>query len=449
MVKIQKISTGYTPRPVQQLLHNSLKRFNVLVCHRRMGKTVMVLNEIIDQALRNERHNPQYFYIAPTFGAAKRISWQYFKDFTKNIPGVEVNESELKVTIARPHKEDRILIQLLGAENPDAIRGIYADGVAIDEAGVMARDLWATVVRPALSDRLGWAIFIGTAKGHNLFYDLYTFACTGYWPDGEKREEAPEDWYGAMFKASDTGIIPLSELEAAKQTMTEAEFNQEYMCDFSAALVGAYYGREMADLETNGQITSVPYDNAVGVETFFDLGMSDATSIWFVQRAGREIHLIDYYEASGYGLDHYAKVIKDKKYVYDAHNLPHDVMVRELGNGGKTRLEVMENLLGRKMCQVMKKDSIEDGINAAKMTLSKCWFDKKNCARGIEALKAYERKWDSKNGVFQQKPLHNWASHGADSFRGLAMNFSAKPRQDRAQLPQRSNNKYSIFGGRK
>ncbi len=446
---VKRIATGYAPRPIQAFLHNAFKRFNVLVFHRRGGKTVMTINEMIDRGLRCLLHNPRYFYIAPTYGQAKRVAWDYLKDYCKNIPNQEPNESELKVTIYRPEYDDKITYQLLGAENPGAIRGVYADGVVLDEMGEMARDVWGTVVRPALSDRLGWAIFIGTPKGRNLFYDLYIFATTGFWPEGQTLEEAPSDWFGAMYKASETGIIPLSELEAARQTMTQDEYDQEYECSFTAALVGAYYGKEMNLLEAAGQITAVPYDNVVGVETFWDLGMSDATSIWFVQRCGRELHIIDYYEASGMGLDHYAKVIREKRYVYDQHNFPHDIAVRELGNGGKSRLEVAENLFGRQYCTVLRKDSPEDGINAAKMILPKCWFDKKNCARGVEALKAYERKWDSKNGVFQQKPLHNWASHAADSFRGFAMNFSDKPRIKREQLPTRTNNTHNVFARRK
>lgn len=446
---VKRVTTGYEPRPSQLRLHNALKRFNVIVAHRRFGKTVLVLNEMIDRGLANDRHNPQYFYIGVTFGAAKRVAWQYLKDYTKNIPGVEVNESELKVTIPRPHKGDKIIFQLLGSENPAAIRGIYADGIVLDETGEMNRELWGMYVRPTLSDRKGWCIFIGTPKGRNMFYDLYMFATTGFWPDGEKRDEAPEDWFGTMLKASETGIIDRAELEAARMTMTQDEYNQEYECDFSAALVGAYYGKEMNRLDDAKQLTSVPYDSTVGVETFWDLGISDAMAIWFVQRAGREIHLIDYIEEAGQGIDYFAKLLREKRYVYDMHNFPHDIMVRELGNGGRTRLEVVEKLFGRQFCNVLKKDSVEDGINATKMLLPKCWFDKKNCARGIEALKAYERKWDSKNLVFMQKPLHNWASHGADAFRGLALNFSDRPRMDRAKLPTKSNNSYNPFARRR
>jgi hypothetical protein len=447
-MSIKKVSTGYIPRPVQLILHNAFKRFNVLVCHRRFGKTVLVLNEMIDRGIRNILVNPRYYYIAPTYGQAKRVAWDYLKDYCKNIPGAEPNESELKVIIPRPSLGDKITFQLLGAENPGAIRGVYADGVVLDEMGEMGREIWGQVVRPALSDRLGWCIFIGTPKGRNLFYDLYQFASTGFWPDGEALEEVPADWFAAMYKASETNIIQKGELEAARQTMTEDEYAQEYECSFTAALVGAYYGKEMNRLEEEKQITHVPYDAAAGVETFWDLGISDAMAIWFVQRAGREIHIIDYIEEAGQGLDYFAKILREKRYIYDMHHFPHDIMVRELGNNGRTRLEVAEKLFGRQFCTVMKKDSPEDGINATKMLLPKCWFDVKKCARGIEALKAYERKWDSKNLVFSQKPLHNWASHAADAFRGLALNFGDRPRQERNTLPTRSNNTYKPFGRR-
>lgn len=448
MRKIVEVSTGYDPRPHQAYLHNALRRFNVLVFHRRFGKTVFAINESIDRGLRNMRQNPKYFYIAPTYGQAKRVAWDYYKDYTKNLPNVEVNESELRITVYRPERGDKITWQLLGAENPHAIRGVYADGVVLDEMGEMSREIWGMVVRPALSDREGWCIFIGTPRGRNLFYDLYTFATTGFWPDGEQRDEAPGDWFAAKYKASDTGIIPKAELEAARQTMTSDEYNQEYECDFSAALVGAYYGKEMNRIEESGQITSVPYDNMTGVETFWDLGMSDATAIWFVQRCGREIHLIDYIEESNKGLHELVKMIKERPYVYDMHNLPHDAAVRELGTG-KSRFEVAESLLGKRLVTVMRKDAIDDGINATKMILGKCWFDKVRCARGIEALKAYERKWDPKNQVLMQKPLHNWASHGADAFRGLALNFSERPRVSRDALPTRTNNKHNTFSRRR
>ncbi len=442
------VTTGYQPRALQQLLHNALKRFSVLVCHRRFGKTVLVLNELIDRALLNMLKNPCYFYIAPTYGQAKRVAWDYLKDYTKNIPGATPNEAELKVEIPRSGKGDKIKIQLLGAENPGSIRGVYADGVVLDEMGEMNHEIWGQVVRPALSDRLGWCIFIGTPKGRNIFYNLYIYAKTGKMPDSDDTEALPDpEWFAQMYKASETNIIPLSELEAARNTMTEDEYEQEYECSFSAALVGAYYGKEMGALEQAGRIGSVPYDRAAGVETFWDLGHSDAMSVWFVQRAGKEYHIIDYFEESNRDIPYFAKIIKEKPYVYDMHNLPHDAAVTELGTG-KSRQEVAESLFGRHNVTVLPKWDFDDGINAVKMVLSKCWFDEKKCHKGVEGLKAYERKWDSKNGVFMAKPLRNWATHGADAFRYFAMGIKEDRKDKRAKMPTKANNKFNIFGGR-
>ena len=436
MAGVVEISTGYTPRPLQDVLHQALKRFNVLVMHRRFGKTVFSINETIDKAIRCTIKNPQYAYIAPTYGQAKRVAWDILKDAVRKIPGCTINEAELRVDIARPDRQDRIRFMLLGAENPGSIRGIYLDGVIMDEMGEMDPVVWTQVVRPALSDRLGWAIFIGTPKGQNGFYDLY------------KQAQANPDWYHKMYKASETNIIPIGELEAARAIMSPEEYDQEYECSFSAALVGAYYGKYLTDLEKNGRITSVPHDPAVLVHTFWDLGVDDTTVIWFGQRVGKQWQFIDYVEMSGEGLDYYVKELtKDhrEKYNYGTHYLPHDAEARELGTG-KTRVETFRTL-GIKSIEVVPRQGIEDGINAVRMLLPKCWFDAHKCHRGVEALKSYERKWDSKNKIYQQKPLHNWASHGADAFRTAAMGLDDR-RPDKEtirQYPRRANTEYDIW----
>ena len=248
------------------------------MCHRRFGKTVLVLNEILDRALRCEHKNPQYAYIAPTYGQAKRVAWTMLKDFVLHIPGVVTNEAELRIDI--PRGGDFIRIMLLGAENPGSLRGIYLDGVVLDEYAECDPRVWGEVVRPALSDRLGWAIFIGTPKGSNHFYEIY------------KKAQGLDSWFTAIYKASETGIILRSELEAAAQEMSEEEYNQEYEADFGAALMGAYYGKEMKQADSEKRITTVSYDPAVQVHTFWDLGIGDSTSIWCMQLVGKEYHLI-------------------------------------------------------------------------------------------------------------------------------------------------------------
>lgn len=435
---IKEVSTGYTPRPLQMILHKLMKRFNVIVCHRRFGKTVYSLNEMVDQGFRNNLRSPQYAYVAPTYGQAKRIAWDMLKDITKNIPGVVVNEAELRIDIPRPATQDKIRFILLGAENPGTLRGIYLDGVILDEYAEMDPTIWSQVLRPALSDRAGWAIFIGTPKGQNGFWDVYQAAL-------EQIEKKSNDWFVALHKASQTGILPLPELEAARAIMSEEEYLQEYECSFSAALVGAYYGKYIAEAEEAGRVTNVPHNPAFPVSTFWDLGMDDTTVIWFGQKIGKEWHFIDYLEMSGEGLPYYARQIDDKKYLYEAHYLPHDANARELGTG-VTRVETLQTL-GLKNIEVVERQKVEDGINAVRIILPRCWFDKEKCRRGVEALKAYERKWDSKNKIYQQKPLHNWASHGADGFRTFATGIDERKPTAEAmrQFPRQSNNNYDIF----
>jgi hypothetical protein len=399
----QKIKGAYSPRKHQAVIHSQLKRFNVLVCHRRFGKTVLVINQLIHKALQCPHKNPQYAYVAPTYGQAKRVAWVMLKEFTAHLPNVTTNEAELRVDIKRG--EDFIRIMLLGAENPGSLRGIYLDGCVLDEYAECDPTVWGEVIRPALSDRLGWAIFIGTPKGANHFYEVF------------KKAKKLKEWFAACYKASETGVVAQSELDAAAEEMSEEEYLQEFECDFGAALVGAYYGEQMRLAEQQKRVTKVGYDPNVPVDTYWDLGVGDSTSIWFCQRVGKEVHLIDYHENSGVGLEHYVRELKLRPYAYGEHWLPHDAAARELGTG-KTR---QESLLGLGVRgRILPKWKLEDGINAVRMLLPKCWFDEIKCERGIDALKSYQRKWDGKNQIYQNKPLHNWASHGADAFRYLA-----------------------------
>lgn len=431
------ISTGYTPRSVQALLHARLKRFNVIVAHRRLGKTVFSINEIIDQALRCPRKSPRYAYISPTYSQSKRVAWDMLKDFTKALPGVVTHEQALSVTVPRPQFDDEIKITLLGGDNPDSIRGIYLDGCVLDEVAQIDPRVWTEVVRPALSDRLGWAVFIGTPQGTNAFKKLYDHA-----KNGENK-----NWFAALYKASQTGIIPPEELDDMKAEMPEEEYAQEFECSFNAALKGAYWGKEITALEEGGKITNVAHDPALQVDTFWDLGISDMTTIWFTQQTGLEVRVIDYYEMSGVGLDHYAKVLKEghrSAYNYRDHNFPHDGAARDLSSG-KDRAAVMRELGIR--VYVRPKYDVYDTINAARLLLPKCYFDEGRCHKGLEGLKGYERTWDSKNQVYQERPKHNWASHPADAFRLLAM--CLKPGEDRLnskKMKRYADNDWDIFG---
>jgi hypothetical protein len=384
---------------------------------------------MIDQGIRCDRKNPQFAYFAPNYGQARRVAWDYLKQYTQDIPGMEANEADLRVEIPRPHLGDKIRFMLLGAENPGSIRGIYLDGAILDEYAEMYPMVWTQVIRPALSDRLGWAIFIGTPKGLNHFHDVYTFA---------KNEPS---WFSIIKKSSETGIIDPAELAAAKNEMSEEEFAQEFECSFSAALVGAYFGKQMETAESEGRIGDHPYDPAIPVDTHWDLGIDDATGIVFTQRLGNKYQIIDYLQESDRSLPEWAKALHEKPYAYGLHNVPHDAKNREFGTG-KSRSAVLREH-GIRIYQHNKYGK-EDQINAGRMMLPKCYIDRTKCKLLIDALKNYQRKWDEKNKVFSQKPLHNWASHAADAWMLFSMGQREEHRENK-RLQEYAINEYDPF----
>jgi len=412
-----EVKIPYSPRPLQMMLHEEMqeKRWAVIVCHRRFGKTVWAINHILRDAILCPKPNPRYAYMAPTYRQAKNVAWDYLKQFAGAIPGVKFHETELRCDLPTGAR-----ISLLGAENPDSLRGIYLDGCVMDEVAQMPENVFPEVIRPALSDRKGWAAFIGTPKGHNAFYDLYEEAA------------ASDEWLCAIYKASETGLLDDEELQAARKTMSEDQYMQEFECSWNANVPGAIYGKELEAAQADGKISKVPYDPSVRVDTWWDLGVGDSTAIWFTQTVGRAVHVIDFYEARNEGLPHYCKVLVDKKYLYGTHNAPHDIEVRELGSG-KSRREVAWDL-GLNF-RVVPKLPVEDGIHAAQMLIPRLWFDRDACKDGLEALRQYHRAYNERTRSFRANPVHDWTSHAADAFRYLAVGL----REDRAggRPPQR------------
>lgn len=391
----------YAPRRQFLPFHGRKERFASMVVHRRGGKTVSSINDLVIDALRTDKPEPRCAYIAPTYGQAKDVAWSYLKRYTAGIPDVEHRESDLAVNLPNGGR-----VRLYGAENYDRLRGLYLDACVIDEPADIDPRAWPEVIRPALSDRKGRATFIGTPKGRNWFFDIH-----------EAAKGSPE-WFNLTLKASETGLVPEDELASVRSMMTPEQYAQEYECSFEAAVVGAYYGRQIVEAEQDKRVARVPYDSAARVWTAWDLGVADATSIWFCQVIGREVHVIDYYEATGEPLSHYVNVVDRKPYLYGGHILPHDVQARELGTG-KTREEMLRGL--GLNCHVVRNHAVEDGINAVRMVLSRCWFDNEKTKRGLECLKMYRADYDAKLGVLKPRPVHDWASHGADAFRYLAM----------------------------
>jgi phage terminase large subunit len=401
-------------------------RFNVVVAHRRFGKTVCMILHMIKRAIEETRPNPRLHYVSPTYRQSKLVAWDYLKTFTASIPGTRYHETELRCDLPNGSR-----ITLLGAENPSSLRGIYSDFCVMDEVASMPESIFPEIIRPALSDRKGSCAFISTPQGHNYFYELWEAAASN------------KDWARAMYRASETGIVDDDELEAARATMTESQYLQEFECSFVANVPGSVFGKELQAADDKERITSVPYDPRFRVNTYWDLGMHDYTSIWFTQEVGRgEIHVIDYYENRGEGLPHYASMLDHKQYLYGTHYGPHDLEVRELGTG-KSRRE-MAYELGIAF-RTVSRIPLEDGIHAVRMLIPRCWFDRDNCRQGLEALRHYHRAWSERNRTFRDQPIHDWSSHAADAFRTMAVGMETKQDPGR-RLPPVADNSYNPFG---
>jgi phage terminase large subunit len=377
---------------------NSTSRWAIVVAHRRAGKTVACIQKLVAKAAEDQQRQPRYAYLAPTYAQAKDVAWTYLKDYVAGIPGVEVRESELAVIL--PHNKARI--RLYGLENYDRLRGNYLDGVVIDEAGDIDPRAWDEVIRPALSDRKGWATFIGTPKGRNTFATIWQNA------------SADDEWFSLMLKASETGLIDKDELRAAKNQMTPEAYAQEYECSFDAAVKGAYYAKELADAEEQGRVSAkVRYDKAADVWCAWDLGIGDSTALWTFQIVGNEWHFLEAYEASGQALDHYVDWVKSRPYTIHEHLLPHDAEARELQTG-KSRIDFLK---GRDLkCRIIPRHGVDERIGAARVKFNRFWFNSEGCKDGLEALRMYRAEWDDKRMVLKSRPLHDWSSHLADAF---------------------------------
>lgn len=402
---VQRVRIDYAPRRHFRAYHESSKRWRILVVHRRGGKTVASINELIRSALTCKRPEPRCAYIAPLYRQAKDVAWTYLKRFSEPIPGVEVNESELRVDYPNGGR-----VRLYGADNPDALRGVYLDDCVLDEYADMRPRVLPEIIRPALSDRKGRLTLIGTPRGHNDFYKA--------WNTGR----ADPDWYAMMLRASESGILDDEELSSAAKLMTPEQYAQEYECDFDSAIQGAYWGKEMEAAERDGRICKVDVIPDLPVHAALDIGVGDGTSIWWFQVLHGGLNVVDRYRNTGMGLAHYHEVMKAKGYPPGRVFVPHDARVLEWGSG-RTRIEQMMSLGMHP--EIIAHHALEDGIQAARLTIPLCRFDRERCGEGIEALKQYRAEFDEERKVFRNKPLHDWTADDADAFRYLSMAWRA------------------------
>ena len=235
MSEVERITIPYRPRAQQREIHRALEagRFGVVVCHRRMGKTVLAVNHLIKGALTCEKERPRFGYLAPTYTQGKSTAFDYFRHYCDPIPGRKINQSELRIDFPNGGQ-----VRIYGADNPDSLRGLYFDGVVLDEYGLHPGKTYTEVVAPTLVDRGGWALFMGTPNGKNQFWDIAQHA--------QEREKAGDsEWFFRQYRASETGLLDKGYLAQARAVMTSDEYAQEFECSFEASVKGAIYAHEL------------------------------------------------------------------------------------------------------------------------------------------------------------------------------------------------------------
>jgi phage terminase large subunit len=404
----------------------SKRRFFYLVWHRRSGKDKSCIAHPAPMQLMKDPCLVKYVY--PTLTNGREYLWdgigndgfRYIDHIPKFLRVGNPNETTMKINVRNLTSDTPSIFQIGGSDHPDSLRGGNPKMYIFSEWAEQDPYAW-DVVEPILRENNGIAIFNTTPKGDNHARAMYEYALGNpMWFVQTLTAEQSGVWTPDQLKEIQMDILKRWSAMGRSEEEALAYYDQEYMCSFNSPVVGSYYGSNIRKAEAEGRIASVPYEEGFMVHTAWDLGMDDSMTIWFFQVIGHEFRFIDYYESSGEGLPHYAKVMQEKKYIYGKHYAPHDIAVREIGTG-KSRLESGRSL-GIKF-EVGQQLAIDDGINAARQIFSQCSFDKDKTMRGINALKNYKKDWDEKNKVFRNNPKHDWASHGADSFRTFATGY--------------------------
>lgn len=404
---------NYIPRDYQLPLWKYFQaggRRAACVWHRRAGKDLNAIHLLCCKA--HERVGT-YWHVFPTYKQGKKIAWDgrrkdgvAFRDAFPPELIASVNNTEMKVTF-----KNGSIYQIIGADKPDSLVGANPIGIVYSEWPLMSPSV-REYLRPILSENDGWELFIYTPRGNN--HGKKTI---------DNARKNPK-WFHSILTVNDTKAIKLSAIQEDRDDgMTEEMIQQEYYCSFDTPVEGSYYGKLMMQTEKDGRVGPVSWEPTLHVHTAWDLGVGDSTVIWFYQLTNNEIRLIDYYETSGEGIAHFAKILKEKPYVYGEHYAPHDIEVREMSATG-----VSGSALSRKEVArgygirfiTITKQSIEDGIESVRSILPRCWFDEIKCEVGVSALKEYHKKYNDILKVYENKPEHDWSSHAADAFRYLA-----------------------------
>lgn len=402
-----RVRLGYKPRQPFVSLHKRKQRFGCVVAHRRAGKTVAAIMDLIDAALRCDKSDGRFAYVAPYYAQAKDVVWNYVKKYTAAIPGVSINEGELRVDLPNGAR-----VRLYGADNYDRLRGIYLDGVVLDEYADQPPQAWREVIRPALADRQGWALFIGTPKGRNAFYDVYQNAVES------------DDWFALKLKASETGLLPQEELDAMRADMSANEYRRELECDFDAAVEGAYYADSLEAARNEGRVGTVPADPLMQYRAFWDIGVRDACSIWVAQFVGREIRVLNYYEAEGQPLAAHLNWLRDNGYGSALCVLPHDGAQRDKVTADRFEDHIRQAGFSAETVANQGKGADMKRVEAGRRMFPAIWFNEATTRHGIDCLAAYHEKRDDKRGI-GLGPEHDWASHAADAFGLMCIAYEA------------------------
>jgi phage terminase large subunit len=403
----QVLVIPYKPNKCQMSLHRNMKRYNVVVWHRGLGKTYSVLQELVKQAVSCD-NNGLFIYIAPTKTQAKIVAWSDLKEILKVIPDLKIREDELSVTFP----DTGAIIRLEGADEPDRLRGIHPRFVVLDEVGQMKRDTWYEVILPSVQRHHGRVIFIGTPKGSNLFNEIYDTA-------NEIIDSGDHNWYTDYQDVYSAGHYNAEEIKGIKAPMPAAKFNQEYLLHWDAIFTGAYYADLLCD-ESLGIITDVPYNPMYPVITGWDLGIKDPTCIWFAQKISGKYNFIDYYESTDKDIFAIVNMLQRKPYRYSYHIIPHDATARSYLDLKTTRLSILQAAFGHECVKQTKKpannQAVLEGISIAHTNLYISRIDRKKCSVGLEHLKTYRSEVDRLTGEATDVPSHD-SSDAADALR--------------------------------
>lgn len=428
MTEIQ-IPYKFKPRTYQLELLSAIDsgyKRAMAVYHRRAGKDKTLFNLTIKKAL--ERVGV-YYYFFPEFAQGRRVIWDGIDGggfaFRNHIPQQLVeraNSTDMKITLVNGS-----IIQIVGTDKFDKVRGANPVGCVFSEYAFQNPAAW-DVVRPILAENGGWAVFNSTPNGKNHFYKLYQMALENpSWFTQNITVEDSLDENGNRYVGEE--VVEEERLSG----MSEEMIQQEFYNSFTSNSEGFYYLSYMDMAEKEGRIGNVPYDPSIPVDTWWDIGVGDSTAIWFTQIVKKEIHVIDFYQYNGVGLEHYAKYLQKLPYVYGTHHFPHDISNTEFGSG-RARLEVAEDLFrSSAKIDIVQKIGLEDGINAARMIIPRCWFDEKRCEKGINALFNYHRQWDDRFKEYKNRPVHDWASHPSDAFRYFAVGLTMPKQKSHKQ----------------